>query len=112
MRYRRVSRELETLLRMVHDQLAPPDLAALQTALESLLTFLAGDGRTDANCNATYHFFTETEETWRALPEPYQAILDDMSGTLHETVYAPAIAKTFEATPEQLLERVRRLRRS
>jgi hypothetical protein len=42
---------------------------------------------------------------------PLRAILDDMSGTLHETIYAPGIARTFEATPEQLLARVRGLRR-
>jgi hypothetical protein len=38
-----------------------------------------------------------------------RAILDDMSGTLQDSVHAENIARTFEATPEQLLERVRRV---
>lgn len=109
MRYRRASRELEWLLRAVHSELATGDLSAMRAALVALLEFLAGEGRTDANCNTTYYFFTETEPLWRALPPEYQAVLDDMSGTLHETVYAPDIARIFEATPEQLLERVKKL---
>ena len=111
-RYRRVSRELEPLLRSVHGELARGDAGALHAALEALLVFLSGSGRTDANCATTYYFFTETEEEWRGLPEGVRAILDDMSGTLQDSVYRPDIARTFEATPEQLLERLRKIARS
>ena len=103
-RFRHVSRELEELVRDVHADLADV------TALERLLVFLASaEGRTDANCDAVYHFFAATESEWTSLPEPHRAILDDMSGTLHETIYRPDIARTFESLPEQLLERLRRL---
>lgn len=107
-RFRRVSRELEPLLRAVKDAFG--DAAALREALERLLEFLASErGRTDANCSTTDAFIAATEEQWRSAPDALRAILDDMSGTLHDAVYAPNIAKTFEATPEQLLERLRRL---
>jgi len=107
-RYRRASRELEWLLRDVHQSFAAP--AALITSLDRLLSFLASEsGRTDANCSTTYHFFSATEELWRGAPDALRAILDDMSGTIQDSIHAPAIARTFEATPEQLLERVRRV---
>lgn len=106
-RYRRVSRELEPLLEALHD--AFPDSHATRDALENLLAFLAGPGRTDANCTTTYYFTSATEPLWQQLPEKLRAILDDMSGTLQDSVHAENIARTFEATPEQLLERVRKL---
>jgi hypothetical protein len=108
-RFRRASRELEVLLHDVH--MSWTDETALTRTLEALLTFLASAaGRTDANCSVTHHFMSATEEQWRSTPEPLRAILDDMSGTLHDSIHAPNIARTFEATPEQLLERVRRVR--
>ncbi len=106
-RYRRVSRELEPLLHALHDAFA--DVAATRAALEHLLTFLAGPGRTDANCTATYYFTSNAEPLWQHLPPELRAILDDMSGTLQDSVHAELIARTFEATPEQLLERLRRV---
>lgn len=107
-RYRHVSRELEPLLHALFD--AFPDAGATRAALESLLDFLAADGRTDANCTTTYYFTSATEPLWSALPAELRAILDDMSGTLQDSVHAENIARTFEATPEQLLERLRRVR--
>jgi hypothetical protein len=106
-RFRKVSRELEPLVRTVHDSIDDP--AALKIALEKLLSFLAEPGRTDANCATTDYFFALTEQHWTHLPEPFRGILDDMSGTLHETIYAPKIASTFESLPEQLLARVKRI---
>jgi hypothetical protein len=105
-RFRRVSRELEPLLRDLHAAFG--DEAAVRRSLEALLSFLAGAGRTDANCSSTYYFATATEPLWSSLPPDLRAILDDMSGTLQDSVHAEAIARTFEATPEQLLERLRR----
>ena len=106
-RFRRASRELEGLLRQVFVSLGEGD--GLDRALEALLAFLSSDaGRTDANCSTTFHFIAATEELWRTVPDPLHSILDDMSGTLHESIYAPDIARTFEATPEQLLERLRK----
>ena len=107
-RFRRVSRELESLVRDVHASLA--DVAALKPSLERLITFLTTEeGRTDANCDAIHHFFDAIESEWSPLPEPYRAILDDMSGTMRESIYRPEVARTFESLPEQLLERVRAL---
>lgn len=108
-RYRRVSRELEPLLREVHAHWADGD--GLAAALERLLVFLTSDaGRTDANCSVADQFISASEEEWTALGEPLRSILDDMGGTLHDAIHAPNIARTFEATPEQLLARVRMLR--
>lgn len=108
-RFRRASRDLEWLLRDVHAAFA--DDSTLRTALEALLAFLASSaGRTDANCAVTDQFLNATEEEWRGAADPIRTILEDMSGTLHDAVHAPQIARTFQATPEQLLERVRSLR--
>jgi hypothetical protein len=109
-RYRRVSRELEPLLSEVHADLLRGDVHALRASVERLLIFLAGEtGRTDANCSAVDSFFNAVESSWRALPPEWCALFDDMSGTLHDAVHRPDIASTFEATPEQLLQRVRNI---
>lgn len=109
-RYRRVSRELQQQLFDVHGDLGRKDLPALRASLERLLTWLASEpGRTDANCSTVDAFFNGAEPLWRDLPEEWRGVFDDMSGTLHDAIYAPDIARTFEATPEQLLQRVRRL---
>ncbi|HKR63176.1 MAG TPA: hypothetical protein VJZ00_05535 [Thermoanaerobaculia bacterium] len=109
LRFRRASRELEPLVHDVYD--AMHDAMSLQSALDALLAFLASEsGRTDANCSVTHHFIDATESRWRDVPGELHAILDDMSGALHESIYAPHIARTFESTPEQLLERIRKLR--
>lgn len=110
-RYRRVSRELEPLAAAMYASIASRDLDALRTALESLLVYLSGEGFTDANCCAVDLFVQSCEDAWRDLPEPFRTILDDMSGTLHDSVYAPKIAETFESLPAQLLARVRALTR-
>ncbi|MDZ4856868.1 MAG: hypothetical protein SGJ26_18775 [Nitrospirota bacterium] len=51
------------------------------------------------------------DETWDddRLPQVYVDILADMAGALHDTITALDIATNFESTPEQLLERARRL---
>ena len=105
LRFRRVSRELEPLL---HDVWAAfGDDAALRVAIERVLVFLTTPGgRTDANCDVTDHFISASEELWSG--SALAPILEDMGGTLHDAIHAEPIAKTFEATPEQLLERVRR----
>ena len=108
-RYRRVSRDLEPLAAAMYAALSQRDLGALRNALESLLTYLAGEGFTDANCCAVDLFVQSCEDDWRDMPEPYRTILDDMSGTLHDAVYAPKIAETFESLPAQLLARVKAL---
>lgn len=103
-RFRHVSRELEALVLDVYANLADVP------ALERLLVFLASaEGRTDANCDTVHHFFAATEAEWSPLPDPLRKIFDDMSGAMHETIYRPDIARTFESLPEQLLERVRRI---
>ena len=104
-RFRKASHQLEPLLHDVYSAFG--DDAALTRAVERVLAFLVSpEGRTDANCSVTDHFISATEERWRS--SSLAPILDDMGGTLHDAIHAPNIAKTFEATPEQLLERIRR----
>lgn len=112
-----VSPELQPLLEAAQGEIArvPPDLAALKAGLERLLIFLCTpQGRTEANCHATFMFFLLTErwptgspDGWDHLPEDYAEILDDLAGCLHDTIESPAIALNFDSTPEQLLQRVR-----
>jgi len=105
-RFRRASRELELLLHDVYTSFG--DDTALRVAVERVLVFLTTPaGRTDANCSVTDQFISATEEQWRT--SSLAPILDDMGGTLHDAIHAENIARTFEATPEQLLERVRKL---
>lgn len=105
-RFRKVSHELEPLLRAVHDAFG--DAAALTAAVERVLVFLTTpEGRTDANCSVTDVFISSTEDRWRS--SAIAPILEDMGGTLHDAIHAPNIARTFEATPEQLLERIRKV---
>ena len=103
-RFRRASRELELLLHDVYNAFG--DDAALRAAVERVLVFLTTPaGRTDANCTVADQFISATEERWRS--SSLAPILDDMGGTLHDAIYAENVAKTFEATPEQWLERIR-----
>ena len=91
--------------------LRPVEPPALKAAIVGVLEFLASaKGRTDANCRAVDHFLAQ-DEAWDSdqLPEPFVDILADMSSALRDTVSAPLIAANFQSTPEQLLERARRL---
>lgn len=104
---------LRPLVERLHGCLTirPVDSPALKAAMICVLAFLASpQGRTDANCRAVDYFFAQ-DEAWDAdqLPEPFVDILADMSSALHDTVSAPLIAANFQSTPEQLLERTRRL---
>jgi hypothetical protein len=108
-----VDQILGPLLERLHQSLIlrPVDGPALRTAMIGLLEFLASPrGRTDANCRAVDSFLMQ-DQAWDSdqLPESFVEILADMSGALHDTVSAPDIAANFESTPEQLLERSRRL---
>lgn len=112
-----VSSELRPLLERVYvDVLSnPTDLAALKKSLEALLEFLAGRGRTNANCWAVDLFFClsdgwERDWTDQSLPEEFHDILAKMGEALYNTVQSTAIAKNFGCLPEQLLEEVRNLR--
>lgn len=115
-RYRHASPQLRPLLRHVYGAAVtrPADLIELKNALESLLLFLASEGgRTDANCSTTDALFSagdRWERPWSDLPAAFREILDDVGGVLHDTVYAPHIARHFESLPEQLLQRVREIK--
>jgi hypothetical protein len=106
-----VSADLRPLLRQVYETIIkqPPDFLEIKGALVNLLSFLNSEvGRTSANCMATDLFFCLADWgiDWDAYPEPLTEILDDMGGTLHDTVSNPEIARNFYSLPEQLLERL------
>jgi hypothetical protein len=112
-----VSPELQPLLQRVYLNVLskPLDLVQLKKNLEELLEFLAGEGRTNANCWAVDLFFLLSERWERPwedqdLPEGFHDVLSRMGDALHDTVRTPAIAQNFECLPEQLLDQVRRLR--
>ncbi len=113
LRYRHVSRRLEPLVRAIYVDLSNDHgVMVLKSDLERLLSFLASDeGRTDANCCAVDRFFNKCKHLWSDLPLALPKILDDMSGTLHDAIYAPAIAHNFDSLPEQLLQRLRQIER-
>lgn len=112
-----VSSELRPLLLNVYLRVlsSPPDLNGLKKSLEELLRYLAGEGRTNANCWAVDLFFClsqgwEHDWTDQSLPEDFHDVLVRMGEALHDTVRTPEIARNFDCLPEQLLEQVKRLR--
>jgi len=91
------------------------DLVSLKKSLQEVLDFLAGEGRTNANCWAADMFFClsegwERDWTEQNLPEDFHEVLALMGEALHDTVGSPEIASNFDCLPEQLLDRVRNLR--
>jgi len=106
-----VSPELKDLLRAVYSQLhsQPVQMIALKRNLKELLQFLAGRGRTNANCWAVDLFFCNCqgwEGDWGdlELPEQLHDVLAKMGEALHDTVGTPDMAENFGCLPEQLLE--------
>lgn len=108
--------ELQKLVAVVHGSIIeqPTDFMRLNSSLENLLYFLTTPaGRTKENCEETDLYFCLHKDNgfnWDHLPEDYQLILDDIGGQLHDTIESPEIAKNFESTPEQLLERILKLK--
>jgi hypothetical protein len=112
-----VSPDLKPLLFAVYTSLisSPVQLATIKSNLDSLLTYLASQGRTTVNCWAVDLFFCisdgwERDWTEQELPDDYHDILAKMGEALHDTVKSPEIAANFECLPEQLLVAVRQLR--
>jgi len=112
-----VSPELRPLLQNVYLTVlsTPPDTISLKKSIEELLEFLAGPGRTNANCWAADMFFMmsegwERDWTEQNLPEELHDVLSLMGDALHDTVQAPKVASNFGCLPEQLLDRVRNFR--
>lgn len=115
-RGRVVSVEIEPLLRTLDNRVIqrPWNFAFMKDALVELLSFLtAPDGRTDGNCRAVDGFASVSwGEAWfglEDLPKPFEAVLFDIGGQLHDTFSAPDIAANFQSLPEQLLERAQNL---
>lgn len=110
-----VSPELKPFLRRVYEGVlsSPVKLPVLKSGLVELLEYLAGEGRTNANCWAADLFFCSDhwERDWSAqnLPEDFHDLLAMMGEALHDTVAAPDIARNFDCLPEQLLERAKGL---
>ena len=108
--------ELQKLVAVAHSSIIeqPTDFMRLNLSLENLLYFLTTPaGRTKENCEETDLYFCLHKDNgynWDHLPEDYQFILDDIGGQLHDTIESPEIAENFESTPEQLLERIRKLK--
>jgi hypothetical protein len=110
------SPELQKLIAVVRGCLIeqPTDLIRLNLSLENLLYFLTTPtGRTKDNCAETDLYFSLHAANgfdWEHLPESYRLILDDLSGQLHDAIDSPAIAANFDSTPEQLLDRILKLK--
>jgi len=114
-----VSPRPRILLESVYRQFLSDPLNTDQVgaSLEHLLAFLAGEGRTNANCWATDLFFANCigwERDWGDcdLPEGLHDVVAMMGEALHDTVKASSFAENFGCLPEQLLERLRQARRA
>ncbi len=116
-RNREVSPELLPLLRELDNRMVdrPWNFVLLKQALVELLSFLVtAEGRTDANCRAADLFVDLSMSDngwphWGDLSQPFESIIFDIGGQLHDTFGAPEIAESFQSLPEQLLERAQNL---
>lgn len=110
------STELKKLVKAVRNCIIerPTPLIQLNSSLENLLFSLTTPiGRTNENCEEADLYFLLHDGlgfNWDHLPKDYQLILADIGGQLHDTIGHPQIAENFESTPEQLLERIRKLK--
>ena len=105
---------LRPLLHGVYSALLaqPSDPMRLVAAAKSLLKFLSGPGRTEANTWFVDLFLNQDEgwqAEWAAFPDPLHDVIADMAGALHDTVTSPEVARNFSSTPEQLLARLQEL---
>jgi hypothetical protein len=112
-----VSPALRPLLQAVYVQsIAQPfDRTGFEKSLADLLTYLIGEGRTNANCWAVDLFFANShgwERDWADLElrEEFHDILAMIGEALHDTVRNPDIAKNFGCLSEKLLERLKGMR--
>lgn len=110
-----LSPELSKLIEAVRGCLVerPTDFSRLKSSLCDLLSYLTTpSGRTHENCRDVDLFFClhgDNNWNWDHLPEEFRLVLDDIGGQLHDTVEHPEVAINFESTPEQLLDRVRKI---
>jgi DNA polymerase III delta subunit len=92
-----VSTALRQRLEAVYSNVlsSPRDLLALKSSLQRLLEYLAGDGRTNANCRAVDAFFADSRGwDWvdQELPDDFHDVLTMMGEALHDAVQAPDVA--------------------
>ena len=89
----------------------PVDLIEVTRSLSSLLEYLTTPaGRTHSNCRDVDSYFSDHEEWVDAeLPDGIHDILADMASILHDACSSPHIAENFDSTPEQLLNRLRKI---
>lgn len=99
---------LEYLLRTCTASM--PSRREIKLAMEDILAWLVAHN-TDANCRKVDTFLSTriSQDDRNKLPGDIQEILFDMGGALHDTHTSPTVARNFESTPAQLLERVRKL---
>lgn len=107
--------DLNDLVAIIYAEIckSSANLKEIKNKLEVLLSFLCTpDGRTDKNCNLVSKYFL-LKNDWpvniKHLPEELYDILFDFV-TLGDSIKRPNTASNFESLPEQLLERVRRLK--
>ena len=109
----KIPKELRSLLEEVFNSLdaEPVNLGHIRDSFVSLFSFLCKpENRTNQNCTNVDWFFAINSHWNRSnkYPEQHRNLLDNI-GCLHDTFYAPEIAKDFESTPEQLLAQAKEL---
>lgn len=93
---------------------------AIVTSLRMLLQELAKEvNNTDANCrfiNNTIMWKVvlddSVQERISGLPDPLKELIEDCGMLLHDTHFASEIARNFQSTPSQLLERAIEIEKS
>ena len=82
-------------------------------ALDTLLTWLTNPkNNNDNNCREIDYFVAYDivgTPQYEKLPADIQEIIFDIGSSLSDTFTAPKVANNFLSTPEQLLNRIRKL---
>ena len=106
--------DIDTMLARLKETCDTPNFsrADIKEAMLDILVWLNDPANSaDANLEKiSYFVLIEIADSEKErLPDDIRLILFDMGAQLDDTFSAPDIAKNFESTPEQLLERVRTL---
>lgn len=104
---------LDTIMCDAYDALNPHNyderlLAFQLVILLSYLKYASGKDTQDFHRVGRYFLLKSNwKYDWNHTSPEMAEILDDIAGTLHDSVDSPEIAENFESTPDQLLNRLR-----
>jgi len=84
----------------------------IKSAIAAILLWLNdSDNNTDENCRRISIFIVTqvSNNVYERLPQDIQEVLFDMGAALYDTHTATQVAENFSSTPQQLLDRIKKM---